>query len=138
MTVYSLTRRQCVLVVLLGGLIAAGLSPAPSAAVTGNDWRGMPAPARTAYVAGVVDNLLDFGSAIRSLVPAEKRTASEKMLVSFEDCVTSTPRPSSQLVAIVEKYVKDNPGQWHTRMSGLVFEALRCRDAAAPSPRKLE
>ena len=36
---------------------------------------------------------------------------------------------SSQLVAIVDKYIKDNVGQWHTRMSGLVFEALRCRDA---------
>jgi len=30
-------------------------------------------------------------------------------------------------VAIVEKYVKDNPAQWYTRMFGLVFEALRCR-----------
>ena len=84
-------------------------------------------------------NLMDFGAAVRSLVPAEKRTASEKMLVSFEDCIAKTPRPSSQLVAIVEKYVKDNPGQWHARMSGLVFEALRCKDApAAPAAKKGE
>ena len=138
MTVFACTRRPSVIVVLLGGLIGAVLPPAPAGAVTGNDWRAMPPAARTSYVTGVVDNLLDFGSAIRSLVPAEKRTASEKMLVSFEDCVTRTPRPPSQLVAIVEKYVKDNPGQWHTRMSGLVFEALRCRDAAAPAPRKSE
>jgi hypothetical protein len=137
MTVYAFTRWQCVLV-LLGGLIAAVLSPALAVAVTGNDWRAMPAPARTAYVSGVVDNLVDFGSAIRSLVPAEKRTASEKMMVGFEDCIAQTQRPPSQLVAIVEKYLKDNPAQWHTRMSGLVFEALRCRDQAAPSPRKPE
>ncbi|HTY76944.1 MAG TPA: Rap1a/Tai family immunity protein [Candidatus Bathyarchaeia archaeon] len=134
MTVFACTRRPCAIVVLVGGLVAALLSPAPAAAVTGNEWRAMPAAARTAYVAGVLDNLLDFGSAIRSLVPAEKRSASEKMLVGFEDCMARTPRPTSQLVAIVDKYVKDNPAQWHTRMSGLVFEALRCRAAATPSP----
>ena len=134
MTVHALTRWQCVIVVLLGGFIAAALSPAPAAAVTGNDWRALPPAARTSYVTGVVDNLLDFGNAIRSLVPAEKRTASEKMLVGFEDCIARTQRPPSQLVAIVDKYLKDNPAQWHTRMSGLVFEALRCRDAPVPSP----
>src|SRR5262249_27107767 len=112
-------------------LLALPLWPAPAAAMTGNEWRALPVAARTSYVTGVVDNLVDFGAAVRSLVPAEKRTASEKMLVSFEDCIAKTPRPPSQLVAIVDKYIKDNPAQWHTRMSGLVFEALRCRDAGA-------
>jgi hypothetical protein len=101
--------------------------------MTGNEWRALPMAVRTSYVTGVVDNLVDFGAAVRSLVPAEKRTASEKMLVSFEECIAKTPRPPSQLVAIVDKYIKDNPGQWHTRMSGLVFEALRCRDAGSGS-----
>jgi hypothetical protein len=32
----------------------------------------------------------------------------------------------------------DNPAQWHGRMSGLVFEALRCRDAYPPAARKEE
>jgi len=112
--------------------------PSPAAAMTGNEWRDLPMAARTSYVTGVVDNLVDVGAAVRSLVPAEKRTASEKMLVSFEDCIARTPRPPSQLVAIVDKYIKDNPGQWHTRMSGLVFEALRCRETAAPATRKVE
>ena len=47
-------------------------------------------------------------------------------------------RPPSQLVAIVDKYIKDNPGQWHTRMSGLVFAALRCWDNMPPATRKGE
>jgi Rap1a immunity proteins len=115
--------------ILLCGFLAP-FWPSSAGAVTGNDWRALPAAARASYVTGVVDNLVDFGAAVRSLVPAEKRTASEKMLVSFEDCIAKTPRPPSQLVAIVEKYVKDNPAQWHARMSGLVFEALRCKDAA--------
>jgi hypothetical protein len=119
-------------------LLALPLWPAPVAAMTGNEWRALPMAARTSYVTGVVDNLVDFGAAVRSLVPAEKRTASEKMLVSFEECIAKTPRPPSQLVAIVDKYIKDNPGQWHTRMSGLVFEALRCRETAAPAARKAE
>ena len=105
--------------------------PASAAAMTGNEWRALPVAARSSYVTGVVDNLVDFGAAVRSLVPAEKRTASEKMLVSFEECIAKTPRPPSQLVAIVDKYIKDNPTQWHGRMSGLVFEALRCRVAGA-------
>ena len=108
--------------------------PASAAAMTGNEWRALPAAARTSYVTGVVDNFVDVGTAIRSLVPAEKRTASEKMVVAFEECISRTPRPPSQLVAIVDKYIKDNPGQWHTRMSGLVFEALRCRDAGSGAP----
>ena len=114
-------------------LLLLGLSgwPSPASAVSGNEWRALPMAARTSYVTGVVDNLVDFGAAVRSLVPAEKRTASEKMLVSFEECIVRTPRPPSQLVAIVDKYIKDNPAQWHGRMSGLVFEALRCRDANA-------
>ena len=138
MTDRAFIRWQCAALVLFCGLLVP-LWPSSAAAVTGNDWRDLPASARATYVSGVVDNLVDFGAAVRSLVPAEKRTASEKMLVSFEDCIAKTPRPPSQLVAIVEKYVKDNPGQWHTRMSGLVFEALRCKDApAAPAAKKGE
>jgi hypothetical protein len=49
--------------------------------------------------------------------------------VSFEECIIRTPRPPSQLVAIVDKYIKDNPARWHSRMSGLVFEALSCKDS---------
>jgi len=113
--------------------------PSPAAAMTGSEWRALPMAARTSYVTGVVDNLVDFGAAVRSLVPAEKRTASEKMPVSFEECIVRTPRPPSQLVAIVDKYIKDNPAQWHTRMSGLVFEALRCKEpTGAPGVKKGE
>jgi len=122
-------------------LLLLGLSgwPSPAFAMTGNEWRALPMAARTSYVTGVVDNLVDFGAAVRSLVPAEKRTASEKMLVSFEECIVRTPRPPGQLVAIVDKYVKDNPAQWHGRMSGLVFEAPSCKQAAAaPAVRKGE
>jgi Rap1a immunity proteins len=126
------TRWYCVAVVLLSCLLAPML-PSSATAVTGNDWRALPASAKTAYVSGVVDNLVDFGTAVRSLVPVEKRSGSERMLVRFEDCIAKTPRPPSQLVAIVDKYVKENPGQWHARMSGLVFEALRCKDSTAVS-----
>jgi len=133
MTVSVHTRWYCVAVILFCGLLA----PPSARAVTGNDWRALPASAKTAYVSGVVDNFVDFGTAVRSLVPAEKRSGSEKMLVSFEDCIAKTPRPPSQLVAIVDKYLKENPAQWHVRMSGLVFEALRCKEGA-PAPRGLK
>jgi hypothetical protein len=130
------TRWHRLAIVMLCGLLTF-LLPSPAGAMTGNDWRALPASAKTAYVSGVVDNFVDFGAAVRSLVPAEKRSASEKMLVSFEDCIAKTPRPPSQLVAIVDKYVKGNPAHWHARMSGLVFEALRCKEGAA-APRGLK
>ena len=133
MTDHAFMRWPCLAVVLVCGLLAS-LLPSSASALTGNEWRALPAQARTTYVTGVVDNLMDFGAAIRSLVPAEKRTASEKMLISFDDCMAKTARPPSQLVAIVDKYVKEHPTQWHSRMSGLVFEALRCREAVAPAP----
>ena len=119
-------------------LLALPLWPAPAAAMTGNEWRDLPVAARSSYVTGVVDNFVDVGTAIRTLVPAEKRTASEKMVVAFEECISRTPRPPSQLVAIVDKYIKDNPANWHGRMSGLVFEALRCRETPTPAARKGE
>ena len=119
-------------------LLALPLWPAPAAAMTGNEWRALPVAARSSYVTGVVDNFVDVGTAIRTLVPAEKRTASEKMVVAFEECISRTPRPPSQLVAIVDKYIKDNPANWHGRMSGLVFEAIRCPEISAPAARKGE
>jgi len=130
------TRWPCRAVLL--GCLLVFLWSSWAGAVTGNDWRAMSAPARTAYVTGVVDNFVDVGTAIRTLVPAEKRTASEKMVVAFEECISHTPRPPSQLVAIVDKYIKDNPANWHGRMSGLVFEALRCRETPAAAARKGE
>jgi len=136
MTDSVLTRWHCLAIVMLFGLLTF-LLPSPAGAMTGNDWRALPASAKTAYVSGVVDNLVDFGAAIRSLVPAEKRSGSEKMLVSFEDCIAKTPRPPRQLVTIVDKYLRVNPAQWHARMSGLVFEALRCKDATV-APRGLK
>ena len=103
----------------------------PAAAVTGNDWRKLPAAAKRAYVSGVVDTLADFGTAVRTLVPAGKLSASEKTLVDFDNCLRKTDRSSSQLVAIVDKYTNENPGERHARMSALVFEALRCKEGAA-------
>jgi hypothetical protein len=129
MTDRARLRRLCFAVLLL----LAPLWPSSAAAMTGNDWRALPISARTSYVTGVVDNFTDVATAIKTLVPAEKRTASEKMLVAFQDCMARTARPPRQLTAVVDKYLRDNPARRHTRMSGLVFEALSCKDAA-PSP----
>ncbi len=119
-------------------LLALPLWPASATAMTGNEWQALPVAGRTSYVTGVIDNFTDVAMAIKTLVPAEKRTASEKMVVAFEECISRTPRPPSQLLAIVDKYIKDNPANWHGRMSGLVFEALRCRETSGPAARNGE
>lgn len=138
MTDCAHTRWHRIAVVMLCCLLAP-LLPSQAAAVTGNDWRGMPWASKAAYVSGAVDGLLDFGTALRTLVPVEKRSATEKMLVSFEDCIARTPRSTGQLVTIVAKHLNENPAQRPARMSSLVFEALRCKDVVGtPSPRKGE
>jgi hypothetical protein len=134
MTDSTQTRLRWTVVAVLCCLLMS-LIPSPAAAVTGNDWRRLSAAAKTAYVSGVVDTLMDFGAAVRSLVPAEKRSASDKTLVSFEGCIGKTPRFPSHLVAVVDKYVKENPAERYARMSALVFEALRCKSGTASPPR---
>jgi len=45
-------------------LLLLGLSgwPSPASAMTGNEWRALPIAARTTYVTGVVDNLVDWSA----------------------------------------------------------------------------
>jgi len=59
-------------------LLLLGLSgwPSPASAMTGNEWRALPTAARTSYVTGVVDNLVDFGRpCARSSPPRSARRA---------------------------------------------------------------
>ena len=105
----------------------AGLLLASSAhAIDGAEWRRLPAAARAAYVTGTVDawsGLVDVQASLGRNEPA---------ITVFRDivaCVRDRLLPYAQIVAIVERYVAENPGRSSTEMPDLIFAALgqECR-----------
>ena len=106
--------------------LAAALcaAAAPSAeALTGNDWKNLPADSREAYVWGVADTW----SAVRSLNKAppvaEKPDRPTRMMIELAECV-SRGMTYGQISAIVEKYMIDNPGTWHSSMAYIIWIAV--------------
>ncbi|TPG51038.1 hypothetical protein EAH75_06480 [Rhodanobacter glycinis] len=81
--------------------------------VTGQAYLQMTQPQRSAYAMGVVDGMFlspFFGA------PKVKVTW-------LETCVTGMP--DSQLVAVLDQYVRANPVRWHESMHTLAFSALK-------------
>jgi hypothetical protein len=104
------------------GLLLAG----PAHAIEGGEWRRLPAAARSAYVMGIVDawsGLVDVQTALG------KNESGITVFADVVSCVRDRLLPDAQIVAIVERYVADNPGRSSTEMRDLVFAALsqECR-----------
>jgi len=94
---------------------------AVEATIRGNDWRGLPPAAQQAYVAGVIDTWGDVvGRAIKG---HREPTPNELFYKQLYECVGGK-MPYEQIIAIVKKYIENNPAQWHARMADLVFTAL--------------
>ena len=90
-------------------------------AVTGNDWRTLSKPSRDAFVLGVMESWLDL------IVLADKggRESNSAIVQQYRvviDC--SKGRPYSQTIAIVEKYMENNPSEWNSTMPSIVWEAI--------------
>ncbi len=96
-------------------------APAPVPAMTGAEWRRLPEPSRAAYVVGVVDAWNGFVTVQESLGTKEVAITVFGEVVS---CLRDRLMPDSQIVALVEKYAADNPGQWSHDMPEIVFASL--------------
>ena len=105
-------------------LLVGTAVPSLAAALTGNDWWAYPEGWKLAYIEGVVDAHLGIGLAIRAAIPVGELSVSDKTLMELSKCLERAPRPSGQLRATVEKYMKDHSGEWQNNMAGLVFNAL--------------
>jgi hypothetical protein len=99
-------------VLLAGSLILVASSA--FAVVTGNDWRSLPESNQTSYVMGV----LDGWSILRKVGVTDDR-------LSVVDCYASRGKTYRQNVAIVRKWMDENPADWNYAMSSLVFAALK-------------
>lgn len=85
--------------------------------LTGNSYREMQDSGKRGYVMGFIDGLF-----VSVLHGAKKST-----LRLIEQCVVGMS--DGQVVAILEKWLTDHPGQWHEQMNILANAAIReaCR-----------
>ena len=96
----------------------------PAFAMTGNEWRGWPETGRLGYVWGVVDtwSVLQKLEARQQL---EERSEQSSIVAMHTDLALCIQKMSYvQMSAIVEKYMQNNPAEWHYLMASLVWSAI--------------
>jgi hypothetical protein len=97
------------------------------AGTSGNDWNKFPEGQKWGYILGVIDSWVE-NSSMRELV---SRTGTSGTLdglsmreAELSRCLDARSMPLSQVVAIVKKYMQDNPANWHFSMTGEVMLAM--------------
>jgi len=112
-------------VALLCCLLAVALYGTPALALDGNAWLRLSETARAHYVAGVVDTWFgakDLSKGLEDGIPIYVPGGVELAFTRASDCIRG--KPYSQVVAIVEKYMKDHPEKWHYDMTSSIFVAV--------------
>jgi hypothetical protein len=108
---------------LLSGVVLLAM-PGASGGMTGNDFQRLVEPARMAYVLGMIDGWENVVGMIQYLGERVKAGSLERIYGDILRCLGERKIPVGQAHAIVDKYVKDNPGMWHEEMSHIVWKAL--------------
>ena len=94
----------------------------PSLAISGNRWLKLKSDERIAYVGGVLDTW-DDDVALCEKKPEEPWCAHVKQ--AYEPIVLcSQHRPYKEIVAIVERYVKDHADELERSMAGHIWISL--------------
>ena len=102
-------------------LAVAALGAAPAAALTGTEWQRLPAPARAAYVTGVVDAWIGLVTVQESL---GTRDAGITVFATVVGCLRERLIAPERVVEAVERYVVDAPGLRGKDMPDIVFVAV--------------
>ena len=98
-------------------------------AITGNEWKRLLETAQQVYVIGVVDTWNNLAQ----IIEATEKPSRSEVLGFFTD-VTRCLRKRityGQITAIVQKYMENNPSQWHYDMASLTWNAVN--EAYAPA-----
>jgi hypothetical protein len=105
-------------------LVATAAAPAP--ALTGDEWRRLPPPARAAYVSGVVDAWVGLVTVQESL---GNRDAGITVFADVVACLRERLIGPDRIVGAVERYVADEPGLRTKDMPDIIFVAINplCR-----------
>jgi hypothetical protein len=88
--------------------------------MTAREFLDMPQGARKFYVMGLMDGLF--------LAPMFGAPANNKWRIAIQTCVEG--KQVAQLVAIIEKYIKEHPEYWHADAH---FEAYNALSRACPA-----
>ena len=98
-------------------------------AISGNDWLASSDSGRMYYIMGVVEGWQGFLVSYEHF--GDKTMAAYVTYKEINTCIK--PMTFGQMKAIAEKYLKENPNEWHSRMESLTFLALY---AACPKDEK--
>ena len=88
-------------------------------AISGDEWRRLSQTAREYYVIGVLDGWDNLGTIT---LLAEQQPPVGTGFTKQIDCTLGMA--SVQINAIIQKYMENNPSQWHSNMALLVWTAL--------------
>ena len=99
------------------------LSP-PAIGWDGNEFLKVHPTLRAAYIAGAVDTYVGIKGTVETARSKGAYSAGgfEQVIAESVGCIHEMPYP--QIVAIVEKYMKDHPERWHYAMADSIFGAL--------------
>jgi hypothetical protein len=110
------TRERMVLSLLCGILFTVH-----AAAVTGNEWKQLPLPAQETYVIGVVDTWNSLEKLRLTLGKGSEEASS--IVTPLVNCIKEK-MTYGQMIAIVQKYIGDNPAHWHYDMPSIIRVAI--------------
>jgi len=102
-------------VMLLSPVLALGLGV--------NEWKQLGKDYRQAYIVGAADATHHIGDMLELDLEAGTHLL-VKRLVDISNCLVKRNMYTGQVVAIVEKYVNDNPEEWHFPMGSQTWAAL--------------
>jgi hypothetical protein len=95
------------------------LFTAEAKAVTGNEWRQLSQTAQQYYIIGVLDGWDNLGTIT---LLAEQQSPVGIGFTKQIECTIGMAY--AQINAIIQKYMENNPSQWHNSMVLLVWPAL--------------
>ena len=95
---------------------------ADATAMDGNGWKQLPPGAQQSYIMGVVDTWGNVAELVKAL--NRQPMGVEKIFIDHVACAQEK-MTYAQMIAIVDKFIADNPSQWHYSMPSLISDALR-------------
>jgi hypothetical protein len=96
----------------------------PAIGWDGNEFLKVHQTLRAAYIAGAVDTYVGIKGTVEAARSKGSYSAGglEQVIAESVGCIHEMPY--AQVVAIVEKYMKDHPERWHYAMADSIFGAL--------------
>jgi len=114
----------------LAGVVALGviaavvfLSPLLALGLNVNDWKQLGENERTMYIAGAADAIHHLGDMLELDLKAGTHLL-VKRFVDISDCLVERKMNLAQIVAIVKKYIKNNPETWDFPVSSQTWAAM--------------